>query len=204
MTRGFLPLAALIVAAGITALNWGTDGFRAITSEGARRLEIERAPRLVPDVPLVDQNGESFSLRDYRGKLLLVEFIYTSCPTLCGVLGDDFRRVRDTLSRNHPARDVALLSISFDRARDKPADLKLYGERYGAAAPSWRTAVPATAAGLSALLQCFGVVVIPDQFGGFVHNDAIYVVDGRGRLTRILDAEAPAALVKRTLRAVPS
>ena len=158
----------------------------------------------MPDVPLVDQNGYAFSLGNYRGKLLLVEFIYTSCPTLCGVLGDDFRRVLDTLRRDHAARDVALLSISFDRTRDRTAELKLYGERYGAAAPSWRIAVPTTARGLSTLLKCFGVVVIPDEFGGFVHNDALYLVDRHGRLARILDAEAPAELVERMLSAVPS
>jgi protein SCO1/2 len=204
MTRGFIPLVALIIVAGLAALDWGTDGFRVLTSEGARRLDIERAPRPVPDVALVDQSGAGFSLRDYRGKLLLVEFIYTSCPTICGVLGDDFRRILDTLGRDHASQDVALLSISFDPAHDGPAELRLYGERFGAAAPRWRIAVPRTAAGLTALLKSFGVVVIPDQFGGFVHNAAIYLVDRRGRLVRILDAEAPASVVERVLGAVPS
>jgi protein SCO1/2 len=204
MTRGFIPLVALIIAAGVAALDGSTDGFRAVTSEGARRLDIERTPRPVPDVALVDQSGAGFSLGDYRGKLLLVEFIYTSCPTICGVLGDDFRRILDRLRRDRAGRDVALLSISFDPARDGPEELKLYGERFGATAPGWRIAVPRTAAGLAALEKSFGVVVIPDQFGGFVHNAAIYLVDRRGRLVRILDAEAPAPLVERTLGAIPS
>jgi peroxiredoxin len=44
-------------------------------------------------VRLRDQNGSIFSLGDYRGRPLLVDFIYTRCPTLCSERGDDFRRM---------------------------------------------------------------------------------------------------------------
>ena len=46
------------------------------------------------------------------------------------------------------------------------------------------------------LLSRFGVVVIPDGFGGFVHTSAVYIVDPQLRLARILDpAEPPSVLV---------
>ncbi len=200
MTRGFAPLLGIVLLMGIGALAWGTEGFRIVTSEGARRLAIERRAPAVPDVPLVDQDGNPFSLRDYRGRTVLVEFIYTRCPSLCGALGDDFRRLL-TLARSAPSQSkVDFLSISFDRKYDDPEALRLYGERYGATPPRWRVAVPADGSGLAALLRTFGVVAIPDGMGGFVHNGAIYLVDARGRLARILDPGSPPRLVREALR----
>jgi protein SCO1/2 len=142
---------------------------------------------------MIDQDGYPFSFADYRGRPVLVDFIYTRCATICGVRGDDFRSL---LGRpgEPPAGDISLLSVSFDLDNDDPKALQLYAERYGAAAPQWRIAVPADRRSLAMLLRSFGVVVIPDGFGGFVHSSAVYLVDPRGRLARILDIQAPAAI----------
>lgn len=184
MTRGFLPFLAFSLAIGIGAIAWGTEGFHVVTSEGARRLAIMRDPQPVPDVPLQDQDGRRFSLATYRGGPVLVEFIYTSCPTLCGVLGDDFGR----LAAAKPS--LRLLSIGFDLEHDDRQALALYGERYGAAAPRWRIAAPVDRQGLNLLLERFGVVVTPDGNGGFVHNGALYLVNARGTIAHILDPGA--------------
>jgi protein SCO1/2 len=201
VTRGFLPLLGLIIAAGLAVLGWETDGFRALTTEGARRLAVESHPPAVPDVTLIDQDGARFSPDAYRGRLLLVDFIYTDCATICGVLGEDFGRVLELLRRaGGNAAQVDLLSISFDPAHDTPPALKAYGQRFGAVAPRWRIAVPATAEGLQSLLRTFGVVAIPDAFGGFTHNAAVYVVDRHGHLVRILDQGAPEDLAAQATR----
>ena len=202
MTRGFGPLLALVLATGIGALAWVTEGFRVVTSEGARELAVERDPQTVPDVRLVDQDGNVFSLGDYRGRPVLVEFIYTRCPTLCGVLGDDFRQVLALTDGTAADRGINLLSISFDPEHDDRQALQLYGERYSATTPCWRIAVPADRRGLAALLQRFGVVVIPDGLGGFVHNGAVYLVDPRGSLARIIDPETPPQQIAAALRTV--
>jgi protein SCO1/2 len=49
-------------------------------------------------------------------------------------------------------------------------------------------------------MQSFGVVVIPDGMGGFIHNSAVYLVDARGRLARILDPDSPPQLLAAALR----
>jgi protein SCO1 len=201
MSRGFIPLLALVVAAGLAALGFGTDGFRVVTSAGARQLAIAKQPQTLPDARLVDQDGNAFSLGSYKGRPVLVDFIYTRCPFLCGVLGDDFERVLQITSRGGPQAPIDLLSISFDPANDDREALQNYGERFGAKAPHWRIAAPTGAQDLASLLQSFGVVVIPDGMGGFIHNDAVYLVDAQGRLTRILDPDAPEPLVTAALRA---
>ena len=198
MTRGFLPLLAGVLAVGVAALSWATDGFHVVTSEGARRLAVERSPRPLPNVPMVDQNGQSFTLSDYGGRTVLVDFIYTRCPTICGVLGEDFRNV--LRRRGDALSDVDLLSISFDPDNDDLEARQRYGERYDAAAPRWRVAAVADKRGLATLLDGFGAVVISDGIGGFVHNSAVYVVDPRGRLAGILDPGAPSGLLAKAVR----
>jgi len=200
MPRGFLPLLAIVAATGIVALDWETEGFRVVTSAGARQLSIERTPRLLPDVPLVDQDGHAFSLSSYKGRPVLVDFIYTRCPTLCGVLGDDFHGVLQLTGGAAAGAPLDLLSISFDPENDDREALQFYGDRYGARAPRWRIATPADDRGLAALKQSFGVIIIPDGLGGFIHNSAVYLLDAQGRLARILDPDSPPRLFAEALR----
>jgi protein SCO1/2 len=194
MTRGFPVLLAFVLLIGIGLLAFETDGFRVVTSAGARQLSVERTPEILPDVGLVDQDGTPFTLSAYRGHAVLVDFIYTRCPTICGLLGDDFARVLQLMKAKRWAAPIDLVSISFDPTDDQEA-LQLYGQRFGAKTPRWRIAAPVDARARAVLLQKFGVVVIPDGLGGFTHNDAVYVIDARGRLARILDPDAPAQLV---------
>lgn len=202
MSRGFLPLLVAVLIAGTSALAWETDNLRAFTSTGAQQIEIERTPRSLPDVRLVDQDGNAFSLRAYKGRPVLVDFIYTRCPTICGVRGDDFAHVLELADGSATAASMDLLSISFDPQNDDQEARKLYADRFGAMAPRWRIAAPENADDLGELLQRFGVVVIPDGLGGFTHNSAIYVVDTQGRLVRMLDPDSPPQLFAAATRAV--
>lgn len=190
MTRSVLAaLAIVILGAGVLA--WGTDGFNAFTDEGARRYAVSRNPRPVPDALLQDQLGRRFGLQELRGRLVAVEFIYVNCPTVCAALGQAFRRVRDALPAERLGRDVLLLSVSFDQRRDVPARLADYAQLHGADGETWRIVRVEDAVQLEALLKTFGIVVIPDGFGGFEHNAALYLVDRAGRLVRIDDYDRP-------------
>ncbi|MCC4115391.1 SCO family protein [Aromatoleum toluclasticum] len=180
---------ATVLGAGVF---WrGTDGFTAFTAEAARRADILRSPRALPATVLEDQDGRVFSLDDYRGRLLAVEFIYTRCTTICRSLGVAFKQLRDRLPPDALGRDVALLSISFDPARDDPPSLKAYGRSHGADGEHWRIARVSDTAQLEALLAAFGIVVIADKFGEFEHNAAIHLVGRDGRLAEIADLDAP-------------
>jgi protein SCO1 len=184
-------VTVLMTILGIGALWHSTDGFAAFTAEAARRAEILRSPRLLPSAVLEDQDGRTFSLQDYRGKLLAVEFIYTRCSTICRSLGMAFKQIRDHVPQAMLGSDFALLSISFDAARDDTASLKAYSDAHGADSRHWRIARVRNAADLQQLLDAFGVVVIPDGLGGFEHNAAIHLLDRSGRLGLISDIDEP-------------
>ena len=187
--------ASLVVCgAGGALLAHATDGFRALTTEQARRLSVERAPVELPEAQLEDQHGRVFSLAAYRGQPVVVNFVYTQCRSVCPLLTAGFQRLDRAPSESG---HVPLVSISFD-PRDTPERLREYSVHFGAS-DAWRFARARDTTDLPALLAAFGIIVIPDGRGDFQHNAAVHVLDDRGRLARVLDRDAS---VERVLREV--
>jgi protein SCO1/2 len=179
--------AALVVAAGLAAAHTATDGFEAYTLESARRLAALNAPAPVPDLALDLAPAGRARLHDLSAPVLLVDFIYASCPTYCAALGSVYARLQRRLAPEIAAGTVRLVSISFDPGRDGPAELAAYRARYSRDATGWDLGRPARAEELARWLDAFGVVVIPDRIGGFTHNAAVHVVGPDRRLVAILD-----------------
>lgn len=184
-------LPALLVAAlGLFALGDATDGFRAFTSEQARRLEVLRQPKAPPAVVLEDQDSRLFRLSDYRGRIVLVDFVYTQCRSLCRVAGAQVRELAHALEDAGLTDRTMVVTISFDPARDTPEALRAHGRKLGADPAHWRVARPADPAQVAALLDAFGIVTIADGRGEFQHNGAVHLLDRTGRLAGIFDYEA--------------
>ena len=191
-----LLLSLVLLAAGIGVLGGATDGFRAYTSESARRIRVRETPPMVPPLPLQTASGGRTGFGALRGRWLLVDFIYTHCMTYCSVQGGEFARLQRQLAEPIASSKVALLSVSFDPAHDDPAALANYQRLHGDNGAGWIAARPADHADLVALMHVFGVVAVPDGLGGFVHNAAIAVVDPTGRLVALLDWDDPRAAAR--------
>jgi protein SCO1/2 len=91
---------------------------------------------LVPDVTLVNQNGTKVKLRELlrSKKVVMVDFIFTTCTTICPVLSAGFANFQRKMGPE--MKDVHLVSISIDPEHDTPARLKEYLKRYDAK-PGW-------------------------------------------------------------------
>jgi protein SCO1/2 len=84
----------------------------------------------VPDLPLVNQDGKRIHLHQYRGKALLLTFIYTRCPlpNYCPLMSKNFAQILEqTQGDPKLSASTHLLSISIDPEYDKPAVLRAYG-----------------------------------------------------------------------------
>ncbi len=95
-----------------------------------RQLQVGQS---IPDVPLVNQDGKTIHLSGYRGKALLITFVYTRCPmpTACPLISSHFARVHEELARDSGAYAAShLISISLDPSYDKPPILRQYGLAY--------------------------------------------------------------------------
>lgn len=82
--------------------------------------------RDMPDFTLTNQDGDTISLSDLRGKYVLLTFGYTHCPDVCPLTLNEFRRIRDSL--DNKADNVEFVFISVDGTRDTPDVIKQYFE----------------------------------------------------------------------------
>ena len=101
--------------------------------DGTTQLHLPESGQDVPDLTLINQDGKKIHLEQFRGKPLLLTFIYTHCPfpDYCPRMSSNFERVLEQLQQNPKAASQAqLLSISIDPDTDKPDVLRGYGERY--------------------------------------------------------------------------
>lgn len=183
-----LLISLVLVALGSSVLWTATDGLRALTSEAARRERVATTRPLVPDLLLEDMTGRPLPLRPAAGELVLAEFIYTRCPTVCRVAGDAFAGLRDRLAAAGLGDRVRLVSITFDPQNDGPAELAAYAGRHDARGEIWTAARPTTA-DLPHLIERFGILIIADPWGGYEHNAAIHLIDGEGRLSALFDID---------------
>ena len=174
---------------------WLTRDFQVWTAEGARRLTVIDQPVHAPAATLAGPQMTGRSLPDWLtgpGQITIVDFVYTRCVTVCSALGSEFQHLQKALAADPSVR---LLSISFDPAHDDAAQLQQYANRWAADPGAWRVVTVPDAGELKRLLDAFQVVVISDGLGGYEHNAALLIVDGRGRLVRIFDyTELDAAL----------
>ena len=89
----------------------------------------------IPDIELLDQNGRKihFYTDLVKGQTVAINFIFTTCTTICPPLGATFARVQKELG-DKVGRDVRLISISVDPATDTPERLKAWGAKFRAGA----------------------------------------------------------------------
>lgn len=92
----------------------------------------------MPEFGLIDQQGQPIKLSDFRGKAVLITFIYTRCPlpNFCPLMSKNFADLQSRLSKKLPNK-YHLLSVTMDPAFDQPAVLKDYAARYGADEKDW-------------------------------------------------------------------
>ena len=213
-------LSAALCVVLLVAFAWGlhriTSGFEVWTFEGRRQVQLQSGIVQAPVVTLRGVDGQTTVLWNGAGAApaaYLVDFIYTRCPSICLALGSEYQQMQRQLAREDGGRStgtpvsdgVHLVSLSFDIAHDDPQQLARYAGRLGADPRWWTMAVPATMDDAQTLLRGLGVVAVPDGQGGFVHNGAIHLLDGRGQLRGLfaLDAWPQALAAARHLAVAP-
>lgn len=87
----------------------------------------------VPSFEMTNQYGEKFTERDMLGKVYLVEFFFTSCPTICPVMKQNLRLIEDSI--NDPK--FGIVSITIDPKRDTPERLLAHYKQIQAKSPNW-------------------------------------------------------------------
>lgn len=145
---------------------------------------LQEGDTLPPDVTLVDQAGEPIPMADFRGKALVLTFIYTSCPLpdYCPLMSKRFATLQPTL-RERFGDQAHLLSISFDPATDTPAVLREYAAEHTDRLDTWTFATGDTTQ-VNRATSLFQVYTEP-QNDEITHNLVTAVVGPEGTVRRL-------------------
>lgn len=87
----------------------------------------------VPEFELTNQNNQTIRNTDFLGKVYVVEFFFTNCPTICPIMKSNLIEIDKEI--NHP--DFGIISITIDPKRDTPEVLKTQKERLKIQNPNW-------------------------------------------------------------------
>jgi len=203
----FAIVGPLVFGAGLCALliamnsrdNSPTVGMGYSVISPAARLIAPDRPRHLVDFTLIDRTGRTVTRSDLDGKILVVNFLFTSCSLTCPAVSRTIAQIQ-RLTTNQP--DVMLVSLTVDPRDDTPAVLEKYGGRFGADTNRWLFLTGAKSELYHLIQSSFLSEDLNDPLGympgNFSHTERIAVVDAHGRLHGYFDGlyrGAPAAVV---------
>lgn len=159
-------------------------------SPGPTSQRIPQPGDVVPDFAFTNQGGRRVSLKQYRGKVLIVTFIYTRCPfpDFCPRMSENFNEIYKQIGTDQALdSDTRLLSLSFDPEHDTPKVLRDYAFNVAhthdaALFERWEFGVPQKNE-LQKMADFFGLVYQPE--GGLItHNLSTTVIDPDGKILK--------------------
>lgn len=145
----------------------------------------------VPNYQLVNQDGADIRLHNYRGKALLLTFIYTRCPLpeYCSLMSNNFAKIDQELQKQPDLyQKTHLLSITIDPEYDKPSVLRSYGaahtERYQDETFSHWEFATGTSDQIKGVAQYFGLRYFNEK-DQIVHGLRTVVISPAGKVTKV-------------------
>lgn len=166
----------------------------------------EPIPVEVLNLPLVDQNGKTFTLESLKGQTVVITNFLTSCQEICPMTSASMRDVGDAIASAKASNKFKVLEITVDAKRDVPSRLLAYQNLF--ATKNWVLA-GGTEAGLAKLWDYFGAPAMKEEFSevdkasnppdwqsgelvsyDMVHANLVIIVDGKS-IWRWLDLGAP-------------
>ncbi len=143
--------------------------------EGGRIVMFEETP---PEINLIDQDGKRITNEGLKGKVTLINFIYTRCDESCPIMVHKFmdiaKEMKDELGKN-----LQLVSITMDPEYDSPEILKSYAKKIDVDTSSWSFLTEKKDI-VDKVLKGFNFFYQKNEDGGFGHSNTIVMLDKNG------------------------
>lgn len=177
-----LVLLGIGVGGGAQSLAAGAITTPGLDSDTALRASQAVVGRMPDDYTLRDREGRPVQLSSYRGRPLLVSFIYTGCFHICPFSTQALHKAVSAMHRRFGDKQFNVITIGFNQPDDSPAALKAFATQQRVADPNWEFLSP-QAADVAALSRDFGFTFAPTR-GGFDHILQVTMVDAKGQIYR--------------------
>ena len=167
----------LVVLVGVVTL----IGCRRPTADILERggFEVRNTSDCLPDITLVDQHGRNVSLASLKGKPVLFDFIYTTCPGPCLLLTAQMKQVANRLGPRL-GTEARIVSVTVDPEHDHPAQLLAYANKQGADVNGWLF-LTGTPEQIEDVMARFNVIRKREADGTVDHVLEFFLVDANGR-----------------------
>jgi protein SCO1 len=156
----------------------------------------------LPAITLIDQHGAAISLASLKGKLVLIDFIYTNCATACPVLTSRFAQIARKLG-DELGSQITMVSITLDPEHDHPAQLLDYAKTHDASHDGWLllTGKPED---IDAVLRLYRLKREREPDGTIAHVATSFLIGPNGHQMRMYNAMevAPATVIADIERAL--
>ena len=143
---------------------------------------------VIPKWSFFNQNGNSKSSKDFKNKVRLVDFFFTSCPTICPKMTVNMKKIQQLINTDC-LNDIELLSFTVDPLRDSVEKLKEYCTTYNVDSKNWNMFT-----GDQNSIYELGVngFLVPNQEdalapGGFLHSEKMILIDKKNRIRGYYD-----------------
>ena len=192
------------IDAAVSAAAAAAIALVALAPAGCRdRADPDAAPLevlgVVPDFAFTDQTGAPVRAADLRGRVHVVSFLFTRCPTICPVTTLKMERLGERLAGRADPGAVQLVSFSVDPEHDSPPVLAAFAARYHADPTRWRFLTGPPAAVKAAVEDGFRIAVqrgaaTADGAPNIVHGTHFVLVDRDLRIRGYYDSDEAARL----------
>ncbi len=140
----------------------------------------------VPDFRLINQMGDTVSLSDYDGKIIIADFFFTHCPTICPALTTNMRTVMQAITNAQRVGDktnqhIRYMSFSVDPERDSVAQLKKWADRFQINPEQWDLLTGDKKVIYDLAINDLKLALV-DGKGidtSFIHTDHFVLIDGK-------------------------
>lgn len=152
------------------------------TPEQALQFSQAALGRSVPNYSLRDSHGNAVSLADFRGKPLVVSFIYTSCSDSCPLITQTLAAAASSARDALGEESFNVISVGFDTATDSPDRMRYFATRQGIDVDDWKflSGDLPTLVGLS---ETLGFIYYGSS-KGYDHLSQVTVIDAEGKVYR--------------------
>ena len=150
-------------------------------------INLNGEDKKVPEFVLTNQDSLLISNEDYLGKVYLVEFFFTSCPTICPRMNVNMKKIEAVFGHRD---DFGIASITIDPKTDTPTQLKTYAEAYQVLSPNWHFLTGDQDYIYDLANRGFNIFagINPDVAGGFEHQGYFALIDQEGYIRSRTDS----------------
>ncbi len=149
------------------------------TDSGLAFIEINGEAKKVPAFSFTDQNGNNITNKDYEGKVYVIEFFFTTCPTICPRMNRNLVQIQNTFNG---FENFGVASFTINPKYDTPEVLKNYAEQYGITNPNWHLMTGDQDAIYKLANEGFNLYTAEEESaaGGFEHSGNFALIDKNG------------------------